>query len=56
MRIATAIPTPNCFIISVWPAANPRNTTTISKAADITMRPVRWSPSGTARSLSPVSS
>lgn len=36
------------------PAANPAKTTTMRAAAEVMMRPERWSPTATDRSLSPV--
>ena len=49
-------PEPSCFTASMPPAANPANTATMRSAAEVMMRPVRWSPTATAWSLSPVSS
>ena len=55
-KIATARPKPNSCSPSTRPAMNPENAATITIAAAVTMRPVRSSPSATARVLSFVSS
>lgn len=51
---ATARPTPSCLMARTSPAAHPANTTTMSRAAEVMMRPVRWRPRATASSVSPV--
>jgi hypothetical protein len=53
---ASTVPSPICLMVSIPAAMNPANTTTSSSAAEVTIRPERWSPTATARSLSPVSS
>ena len=40
--IATASPTPSCLMTRRSPVAKPMKTTTISAAAMVMIRPVRW--------------
>ena len=37
---ASAMPIPSCLMVRTSPAANPAKTTTISKAAEVMIRPV----------------
>jgi len=55
-KIATARPKPNSCRPTTRPAMKPENAATITIAAAVTIRPVRSSPSPTARALSFVSS
>jgi len=50
------MPMPNILVEDTWPVANAANTTAISTAADVTIRPVRSRPRATAWVLSPVRS
>jgi hypothetical protein len=51
MSTATARAKPTSLMTRSLPATKPANTTMMIAAADVMMRPERWSPSRTASSL-----
>ena len=56
MSTASASPSPNSLMNVMLDVANARNTTLMSSAAAVTIRPVRSRPSATDAVLSPVRS